>query len=41
MTCRLCGGVLALLGVLGRLAWYRCRDCGMDWNERYEGENND
>lgn len=25
-----CGGMLMLLGSLGRLNWFRCRGCGMD-----------
>jgi len=29
MTCDICGGLLALLGVLGRLAHLRCIQCGM------------
>ncbi|KKM66061.1 hypothetical protein LCGC14_1484960 [marine sediment metagenome] len=29
-TCYLCGGLLELLGTLGRLAHYRCIDCGME-----------
>lgn len=29
MSCSLCGGVLALLGCLGKLAWFRCIQCGM------------
>ena len=27
--CGLCGGPLMLLGVLGKLAHFRCRNCGM------------
>ena len=27
-----CGGDLHLLGILGRLAWYRCRHCGMQYS---------
>lgn len=31
MKCQACGCTcLVLLGVLGRLRWYRCRDCGTD-----------
>lgn len=26
--CQLCGGALEVLGSLGRLAHYRCRNCG-------------
>ena len=28
--CKLCGGLLELLGQLGCLKWFRCRDCGME-----------
>ena len=28
--CEVCGGQLALLGVLGRLIHSRCMQCGMD-----------
>jgi len=30
MFCSLCGGILCLLGRLGNLCWFRCRNCGMD-----------
>jgi tRNA(Ile2) C34 agmatinyltransferase TiaS len=30
--CPLCPGHGVPLGTLGRLRWYRCRDCGMDFN---------
>ena len=30
LRCHLCGGLLALLGKLGHLVWFRCQDCGMD-----------
>jgi hypothetical protein len=33
MKCRLCGGLLCLLGQLGLLAWFRCRDCGMQFSK--------
>jgi len=26
----MCNGPLVLLGVLGHLRWFRCRNCGMD-----------
>ena len=32
--CKLCGGLLCLLGVLGRLTWFRCRACGMQFSVR-------
>ena len=28
-TCQLCGGVLGILGHLGRLTHWLCRHCGM------------
>jgi hypothetical protein len=32
--CPACGGEEpVVLGQLGRLQWYRCRDCGIDFNE--------
>jgi tRNA(Ile2) C34 agmatinyltransferase TiaS len=30
--CSLCGGQLELLGYLGNLAWFRCRNCGMEFS---------
>ena len=32
MFCSLCDGPAYLLGILGRLAWFRCRHCGTDFN---------
>jgi hypothetical protein len=29
-VCFVCSGVLVLLGRLGCLLWYRCRNCGME-----------
>lgn len=29
MTCSMCCGTLFLLGQLGNLVHFRCRDCGM------------
>lgn len=31
-SCGLCGGEAQPLGTLGKLTWYRCRDCGIDFN---------
>jgi hypothetical protein len=31
-SCPICPGHGVPLGTLGRLRWYRCRDCGMDFN---------
>lgn len=32
-TCGICGGWLYVLGELGRLVWFQCRDCGMQWSQ--------
>lgn len=34
MKCPLCSGPLMLLGTLGLLRWFRCRNCGMDCNKK-------
>ena len=31
--CGICGGPLVRLGVLGRLLWLRCRDCGFEFSQ--------
>ena len=31
ITCPACGGEGALLGNLGRRRWFRCIDCGIDF----------
>lgn len=33
-TCPACPGRGMVLGKLGRLRWYRCRDCGIDFSRR-------
>jgi tRNA(Ile2) C34 agmatinyltransferase TiaS len=33
-TCPVCPGHGMPLGQLGALRWYRCRDCGIDFNRR-------
>jgi len=33
-ACPVCPGHGMPLGQLGRLLWYRCRDCGIDFNRR-------
>ena len=30
LACLMCGGELCFLGQLGRLFWFRCRDCGLE-----------
>jgi transposase-like protein len=37
VTCPACGGTAGLLGVLGRLRWYVCRACGMQFSRRTKG----
>jgi hypothetical protein len=37
VECPCCGGPGVELGTLGRLEWFRCRDCGMDF-QRHEAE---
>jgi len=31
--CKLCEGSLYLLGILGNIAWFRCRHCGVEFSE--------
>ena len=31
--CVLCSGPLVVLGSLGRLDWYRCRNCGAQYSQ--------
>ena len=38
MGCCGCGGELILLGYLGCLAHYRCRDCGLDQSRKMKGK---
>lgn len=38
MECPVCGGELTVLGILGRLLWCRCRNCGMECNLPAEEE---
>jgi hypothetical protein len=33
-TCQLCGGTLAYLGTLGKLSWWQCVNCGMDFSSK-------
>lgn len=32
--CPLCGGPGSYLGQLGKLHWFRCRDCGWEWGQK-------
>lgn len=31
--CPMCGGHAEVLGTLGAMEWYRCRNCGVNFNE--------
>ena len=31
-SCPTCGGPGVYMGCLGFLAWFRCRNCGMEYN---------
>ena len=33
--CPICNGPGRELGRLGILRWFRCRDCGMDYNKEF------
>lgn len=30
--CPICQGQSVFMGTLGKLDWYRCQDCGMEFN---------
>ena len=32
VDCPVCGGIGGLLGALGNLTWYRCLNCGIEFN---------
>lgn len=34
--CRLCGGMLELLGILGRVEWVKCKACGLKEGRKIE-----
>jgi len=36
--CNFCGGIANMLGILGRLIYYRCEDCGHEQSEQIESE---
>ena len=36
--CPACYGPGVSLGTLGTLNWFRCRDCGLDFNTKAEAE---
>lgn len=33
-VCPLCDGDGWLLGILGKLRWFRCRQCGVDFSQK-------
>lgn len=39
--CPTCPGIGVLLGVLGNTAHYRCRQCGYQWGERVDAEDDE
>ena len=41
IDCPICEGQALVLGTLGRLNHYRCRDCGMDFAYQTEKEENE
>ncbi len=41
MYCPTCGGDGGFLGRLGRMAWFRCRNCGMEFGTTVEDEGFD
>lgn len=36
--CPMCTGSAFTLGVFGKLRWWKCRHCGMEFAERIEGD---
>lgn len=38
MECMICGGLMMVIGVLGRTRWYRCRNCGIDDRKEVEDD---
>jgi tRNA(Ile2) C34 agmatinyltransferase TiaS len=38
--CPMCGGEAAFMGALGILNWFRCIQCGADFNKNNEEEDN-
>ncbi len=37
-TCKICGGLLNLMGGLGRRLHYRCQGCGLGWSYEIEAK---
>lgn len=40
VPCPMCYGDALLMGCLGRLVWYRCEACGVDFNHTTTDEDN-
>jgi len=39
-SCKLCGGILQYLATVGKLDWFICRSCGMEYSaDKVKGEN--
>lgn len=36
VNCPMCNGPAYAMGMLGRLLWLRCRDCGWEFNQKAE-----
>lgn len=41
VVCSMCGGPGLLMGTLGKMQWYECRDCGMQFHVLSSEEEND
>lgn len=42
MGCPMCGSLRWYpLGVLGRLRWFMCRDCGCEYNEEINNDDDE
>jgi tRNA(Arg) A34 adenosine deaminase TadA len=31
-SCSMCAGLAILMGILGKKAWYRCQNCGIEFS---------
>lgn len=36
--CKICGGDLILMGGLGNLKWFSCRNCGMQFSKKIKSK---
>jgi len=39
--CPVCGGLELYLGALGRLDWFNCQNCGMQFNQESDNQDNE